>query len=196
MSVCGIPGVGLIPFGVHLCHFYSQRRDLIDLLLPYFEAGLRNRERCVWITAAPLPADEASTLAKNAPGIAEGSEGLRIVDAREWYGSDDSWCEAAVTCWLEAEEEALTEKCKGLRIAINTSFVPSTAWEALMRYEIALGKALKDRRIVALCSFDALLCSPTRLYDVISNHDCALDRTGDEPWRIIDRPQPAAGLKI
>ncbi|HEX7158779.1 MAG TPA: MEDS domain-containing protein, partial [Edaphobacter sp.] len=51
----GVPGIGKVPFGTHVCHFRRVREDLIDTLAPYFAAGLRNNERCVWVT--PFPAD-------------------------------------------------------------------------------------------------------------------------------------------
>jgi len=47
LTPCGIPGIGDIPYGSHLCHFYAQRRDLIDSLVPFFEAGLENNEHCL-----------------------------------------------------------------------------------------------------------------------------------------------------
>ena len=80
LTDCGLPGVKEIPYGVHMCHFYRGREDLVEALVPYFVAGLRNGERCIWITAAPLSAAEAklelraagfapALLGTNAPAI-------------------------------------------------------------------------------------------------------------------------------
>ena len=55
----GLPGIGRIPFGMHTCHLYNNRDQLVAALVPYFVAGLRGNERCLWITAPPLPASEA-----------------------------------------------------------------------------------------------------------------------------------------
>ena len=50
----GIGVIGDVPWGTHFCQFYSTKEDLIDVLVPYFKAGLENNELCMWITAEPL----------------------------------------------------------------------------------------------------------------------------------------------
>ena len=57
LTDCGLRGIRNIPYGVHMCHFYRDRDELAAVLVPYFAAGLRNRERCIWIAAAPLDPD-------------------------------------------------------------------------------------------------------------------------------------------
>jgi hypothetical protein len=47
-----------IPWGAHYCYFYAGRSDLLDMLVPYFRAGLLNNECCVWITARRLDVKE------------------------------------------------------------------------------------------------------------------------------------------
>jgi hypothetical protein len=59
LTDCGLPGIRHIPYGVHMCHFYRGRDELAALLVPYFAAGLRNRERCIRIAAEPLDAAAA-----------------------------------------------------------------------------------------------------------------------------------------
>jgi hypothetical protein len=41
------------------CQFYQNQKDLTDILVPYFKAGLENNEFCMWITAQPLDVPEA-----------------------------------------------------------------------------------------------------------------------------------------
>ena len=56
---CGLPGIDHVPYGMHVCHFYSVRAQLVAALVPYVVAGLRANERRLWVTAPPLPAGEA-----------------------------------------------------------------------------------------------------------------------------------------
>ena len=57
MTSCGLPGINSIPYGTHMCHFYEDAENLAGALVPYFAAGLRNNERCIWIAAEfPKPA--------------------------------------------------------------------------------------------------------------------------------------------
>jgi hypothetical protein len=47
----GLPGIARLRFGMHVCHFYSNRDPLVAALVPYSVAGLRGNERCLWVTA-------------------------------------------------------------------------------------------------------------------------------------------------
>src|SRR3954447_20360785 len=55
----GIPGIGDLPWGSHVCQWYFKRADLAGALVPYIAAGLRNNERCIWVTGAPYEMAEA-----------------------------------------------------------------------------------------------------------------------------------------
>src|SRR5665647_1336189 len=55
----GIDIVGDVPWGTHFCQLYQTKEDLMDILLPYFKAGLENNEFCVWVTSELLDAEEA-----------------------------------------------------------------------------------------------------------------------------------------
>lgn len=188
ITECGIPGIGNIPFGIHLCHFYPERQDLVDSLVPYFMAGLRNNERCLWITAPPLPADEArAELAKVLPSLETmiQEERIRIVEATEWYGNIERVdANDLSNRWLEEEEQALAEGYRGLRITGNTSVLTPEDWDTFMGYESAVNKALKGRRIVALCSYNRHQCRPTGVLEVIQNHQVTLDRQ-DRDWEVL-----------
>ena len=59
----GIDIIGDAPWGTHLCQFYQTKGDLIDILVPYFKAGLENNEFCMWVTAEPLSENEATEAA-------------------------------------------------------------------------------------------------------------------------------------
>ncbi len=45
----GISVVGDVPWGTHFCSFYDTKRDLLDILIPFFKTGLKNNEFCLWI---------------------------------------------------------------------------------------------------------------------------------------------------
>jgi hypothetical protein len=42
--ISGIEVIGDVPGGTHFALFYKTKQDLIDVLVPYFEAGLKNNE--------------------------------------------------------------------------------------------------------------------------------------------------------
>src|ERR1700720_1828451 len=84
----GISVVGDLPWGTHFCLFYETTEDLIDILVPYFKAGLEREEFCLWIAPEFLTKDEAlGALARALPDfdryLAAGSIELAACD--EWY---------------------------------------------------------------------------------------------------------------
>ncbi|HEX5057338.1 MAG TPA: MEDS domain-containing protein [Gammaproteobacteria bacterium] len=137
----GLPGIDRVPFGFHACHFYSSRDQLIATLVPYFIAGLRNNERCHWITAHPLPARDAIEVlcaAWNGVNNAMQAGALSILDFEQWYESSAGLNRDVLKLWIEEEERALADGYTGLRITGNLSFLKPQDWTAFMQYEQAV----------------------------------------------------------
>jgi hypothetical protein len=47
----GLEAVGPVPWGSHFCIFYETKKDLLDIVVPFFKAGLEANEFCLWIVA-------------------------------------------------------------------------------------------------------------------------------------------------
>ena len=62
----GINALGNLPWGSHFCHFYETKQDLLDILVPYFKAGLEDNEFCLWVISEPLRATEATKALREA----------------------------------------------------------------------------------------------------------------------------------
>src|SRR5437762_2313474 len=89
----GIPGLGDLRWGSHICQWYFKRGDLAGTLVPYFEAGLKNNERCIWVTAAPYEtADAKHDLERSVARLDQmvADKQLRIFDASNWYVNGNS----------------------------------------------------------------------------------------------------------
>lgn len=187
MTNCGLPGISGIPYGIHMCHFYESGEDLAAALVPYFAAGLRNNERCIWIAAEPLDAAQAKIAAQNAgldveAAMRKGS--LRIVDHSDWFSETGTEADQIVQAWLTEESRALAQGYRGLRITGNVTFVTPETWDDFMDYEQAASEALQDRRIVTLCSYRLGQFGAAEVLDVSRRHHCTLDRP-DQGWQIL-----------
>jgi hypothetical protein len=184
----GLPGIDQVPVGMHACHFYADRAELVAALVPYCIAGLRGNERCLLVTAPPLPASEAIQELRAAwVGIDEAIQmgALRVLDFDQWYASSGGLKGLEVVqLWLEEEERALAEGYSGLRIAGNTSFLTQKDWATFMEYEEAVSACLNNRRIVALCSYALAECDDRRMNEIIHAHHCGLERTKAN-WRVV-----------
>ena len=190
LTECGLPGIRRIPYGVHMCHFYAGPDDLAAALVPYFAAGLRNNERCIWITAEPLCAVDAKAEMRKAGvdvdgAIARGA--LVIRDFAEWYAAAGNLKgNQVVDLWLAEEAQALAAGYSGLRITGNVTFLQPRDWPLFMEYEALVNEALQGRRIVTLCTYRSS-CGAAETLEVVHRHTCALERP-DEGWQIITAP--------
>ena len=188
MTECGLQGIKEIPYGIHMCHFYEGAEDLASALVPYFAAGLRNNERCIWIAAEPLGATLAKITARNAgmdvdAAMHRGS--LKIIDHDDWYSEAGTLKgEETVKVWLDEERRALAQGYSGLRITGNVTFVNPEDWDLFMDYEHTVNEGLDGRRIVSLCTYRALQVGAAGVLDVTRRHHCALDRP-DKGWQIL-----------
>ncbi len=188
LTDCGLPGITQIPYGVHMCNFYRTREELISALVPFFVAGLRNNERCIWITARPLHAADAIVELKKAgpdvqAAIRNGS--LVVRDYDDWYAEAGALKgNQVVDLWLAEEQRALAGGYAGLRITGNVTFLRSEDWALFMEYEELVNKAFQGRRIVTLCTYHLDSCGAAEVLDVLRRHNGALDRP-DEGWQIL-----------
>ncbi|HEX6320518.1 MAG TPA: MEDS domain-containing protein [Burkholderiales bacterium] len=188
LTDCGLPGIRDIPYGVHMCHFYERREELAAALVPFFIAGLRNRERCIWITAEPLRAADARQALRDAgfdadAAIATGA--LTILDFSDWYAEKENLKgNQVVELWLAEEQRALADGYRGLRITGNVTFLRPGDWPVFMEYEALVNQAFQGRRIVTLCTYSSRDCGAAEMLDVTHRHNCALDRP-DEGWQIL-----------
>jgi hypothetical protein len=193
LTDCGLPGISRIPYGLHACHFYPDRERLVEALVPYFLAGLRNNERRLWVAAPPLPAPDARQAleaAWNGVGAAFDSGAIRILDFDEWYaGACGLNGLDVVRFWLDEEEKALAAGYNGLRITGNTSFLTSSDWATFMEYERVVGEKFYGRRIVALCSYTLQGRTAREVGEVMHAHECIFDRP-DSTWQVVARPTP------
>ena len=188
LTHCGIPGLGAVPYGLHVCHFYSSRLELLDALIPYFESGVSKNEQCIWIASAPLGITEIKIeLAKFRHLEKAVSTGqLQIIDANDWYGTSVALDSDGIQRWMDEEARARAAGYQGLRITCNTGFVSRDHWSSLMEYEKVLHERVKSFRIVACCSYDLLKCEPVDILEIVSTHDAALDRR-DKNWQVFSQ---------
>lgn len=189
LTASGVPGLGALPWGAHCCHFYETGSDLADTLVPYFKTGLEAREACLWVTCAPLSADDArNALRAHVPNLAERERAgqIEIIDHREWYlRSSKTDAESTLQGWVEREQKALRDGYRGLRLTGNTYWLEREDWDSFMSYERLVNGTFRHHRIIALCSYCFERCTSRDALDVISHHEFSLARHG-ERWQVVE----------
>ena len=182
----GISAIGDIPWGTHLCQFYQDKQDLIDILVPYFKAGLENNEFCMWVTSEPLHSTEArAALAANVKNLETyiANEQLEILDAG-WYTSGGFDSERVLQSWVDRFERARLRGFDGLRLTGNPSWLERQDWHGFMEYEAAVDGIFGQLRMLGICTYALSKCDALQIMDVISNHKFGLVKRGGK-WEVI-----------
>jgi len=130
----GLKRVGDVPWGTHLCQFYQTKEDLIDILVPYFRAGLESNEFCMWVTAEPLNTEDAKeAMEKSVPDFAKylKSGQIEIISYNDWYVKGGTFdCDRVLQGWTSKLEQALKDGYDGLRLTGNTFWLEKKDWNA------------------------------------------------------------------
>jgi signal transduction histidine kinase/ActR/RegA family two-component response regulator len=196
----GINTLGDVPWGTHFCQFYQDKQELIDILVPYFKAGLENNEFCMWVTSEPLRSAEAkAALAANVENletyIANGQ--LEILD-NEWYTIGEKFeSDRVLQSWIDRLEAATRRGCDGLRLTGNTFWLEKPQWHGFMEYEATVDAIFEQHRILAICTYSLSRCGALQIMDVISNHAFALVKRAGK-WDVIqsaERKKVEASLR-
>jgi hypothetical protein len=83
--------------GSHICQFYPEKEDLLQLLVPYFKQGLEKNDACVWLVGDLTVEEARSALSAAVPDIdyylAKGQ--ITIRHYSELYTNPDGTVKAA-----------------------------------------------------------------------------------------------------
>ena len=188
----GVGIIGDVPWGTHFCQFYQTREDLLDIVVPYFRAGLQNNEFCLWITAEPLNEKKAQDALKKAMPDFDGyfKKGqIEILPYDKWYLKEGVLnIERALHGLIDKLNQALAKGYDGLRLNDTTSWVGKKDWQSFANYEAELNNIISKYSIVAICSYCLDKCAASDLIDVVINHQFSCVRR-EGNWKIIESRQ-------
>ena len=189
MRNSGTDIIGDVPWGTHFCQFYQTKEDLVDILVPYFKAGLENNEFCLWITSQPLEVEDAKeTLRRAVPDLDIYLENgqIEIIPSTEWYVKKGVFVsERVLNGWAEKLDQALASGYEGLRAAGNTSWLKKEDWDDFFDYEKKMDANIGERQIISLCPYFLDMCSAADIIDVAFNHQFSLIKR-EGKWEKIE----------
>ena len=207
----GIDIIGDIPWGTHFCQFYQMKEDLMDILVPYFKAGLENNEFCFWVISQPSGVEKAKEALKKAVldidvYLEKGQ--IEIIPFNYWHVKEDRSgsekdgldlgeglfdSERALSIWVEKLNWALESGYDGLRLSEN-AFWPGKKdrkdfkkdWNDFIDYEVKLDLAVRNCRMIYLCTYSLNRLKAAEIIDMVANHQFTLvNREGN--WELIER---------
>jgi PAS domain S-box-containing protein len=209
----GISVIGDVPWGAHLCHFYETKEDLLDILIPYFRAGLENNEFCIWVVSDPLGEEEArNTLRQVVPDAdryleagrmeivphrrflssrqrTSSADHIEVIPHTDWYLKDGTFvAERVLSGWNQQLADARAKGYAGLRANGNEAWLTAENWKAFSEYEKTLDENLAGQRMIVLCSYPLTGSSATQILDVVDTHQLAIVRR-EGKWEIVETPE-------
>jgi hypothetical protein len=98
-----------LQWGAQLCQFYRSQDELLELVAPFFKRGLHDQELCIWIVTPPLTPETARAALEQV---------LPSFGAQVWFHEHEDY--AAPEAWRHAEQRALDQDYRGLRVAGDT----------------------------------------------------------------------------
>ncbi|MDP2952125.1 MAG: MEDS domain-containing protein, partial [Chloroflexota bacterium] len=196
----GLDIVGDAPWGTHFCQFYQTKQDLIDILVPYFKAGLENNEFCMWVTAEPLSAEDALlSLRQAVPNVDDYLERgqLEVLPHDKWYDIEGVFdMHRVLNGWVGRLESALARGFSGLRLTGNTFWLEKKDWRSFLDYEGMVNDVIGKYRMIAMCTFCLDKCDACEMMDVLSTHQFAVAKREGHWAAIEDIPRKRLAEKL
>jgi PAS domain S-box-containing protein len=195
-TTTGISVMGDMPWGTHFCYFFETKQDLIDASVPFFQAGLENHEFCLWIVYRPVSETDAlEALRQSIPGLdrylEEGGMEIRVHAEPLFVGMPDGdvlETHSSVHYLHEKLEHALARGYTGMRVAGSPSCLQKANTEHFREFERAIGTAVADHRMIALCHFPLAESSAAEILDAARTHQFIIAKR-QGTWETIETPE-------
>ncbi|MBD3245559.1 MAG: hypothetical protein GF333_00930 [Candidatus Omnitrophica bacterium] len=191
--IYGIDAFRNLSWGSHICHFYHSTDELLEIVLPFLEAGLEQNQFCVWVipeTLSPLKAQEL--LAREIPGVEEflKKRALAILQEEEVYsvrGPDRA--QKIIELWLQRFNDGLRRGFTGMRVAGHCPY--NAPLESIRRYEREVDRVIGKYKIIAVCAYAVERFSVAQAIEAGCLHEKSfMKKRGD--WESIPRATYAA----
>jgi PAS domain S-box-containing protein len=185
----GISTIGDVPWGTHICQFYRTKEDLLDILIPYFKAGLENKEFCLWVISEPLEIEDAKeALRGSIPGIDTYLEKgqIEIIPYTDWFTTEGVFDSKKVfKVRVEKLNRALGSGYCGMRLSGNTSWLEKESWDSFIQFKEQTDKAMGSYQLINLCTYPLDKHNAAEIIDVVINHQFALIKR-EGKWRRME----------
>jgi signal transduction histidine kinase len=190
----GISIVGDMPWGTHFCTFYETKQDLLDILLPYFKAGVENSEFSLLVISNSelLTVQEAISALRNAVPdldrhVAERS--IEIVGHDEWFleaGAFDLY--RVANQFKEKLDDALARGYLGMRVNGSPAWLLTKNPQQLREFEQEFDRLFRNERVIASCTYPLGGSGADELLDVAHTHQFAIARRQGN-WQVLETPE-------
>jgi DNA-binding CsgD family transcriptional regulator len=182
----GVPGVGEVRPGAHVCALYSGPDERDRLLVPFMREGLRHGDECLFLIDDGGPANmEERAYGRAAPSDVRGSGRLGVYPASDvCLGAGELSVEQVIANLDATLASSTDDDLPLLRAAAEMSWLPQPPAKELLVYESAVNQVLTELPALFLCMYDLQRFGAGTLVDVLRIHSkVLLDGT------VLDNPR-------
>lgn len=184
--------IGDLSWGSHFCLFFRTKEDLLDILVPYFRAGLENNEFCVWVTSDFLTAEEAvKAMNQGVPEFPEflAQGRMEIFPHTDGYMKGGKFdLKRTLNMWREKHDRALSRGFAGIRVSGNPYWIDNKRdWDSFTCYEAEINEIVLGMKLLVLCTYSLKKCGVVEILDVVKNHEFAIAMNQGK-WQIVNTP--------
>ena len=188
MRKIGLGIIGEVPWGFHFAVAYQNISKIGDILVPYFRAGLENKELCVMITSDIFTkGDFEEVMRKNIPNFDKYRKNgrMEVIPFAEWYLQEGKFSKNKVSENVESRRKTLKDSgLKGLRIFGETNWVKNIQFRQFISYEKSVDKLIRNKPIIALCGYCVKNFSAYEALHIVCAHKNVLVKY-NASWRLI-----------
>jgi DNA-binding CsgD family transcriptional regulator len=181
--------LGEMPWGTHFCIFHETKEDMIDTFVPYFKAGLENKEFCLWVVPDSLKKEEALELLREAlPDFDHylAQESIEVVAHDEWFFKQGTFDLPTVINRLsDKSREALSRGYSGLRVNKSSAWLYKEDPRQFTAFEKELDALITNERLIMLCSFSLQASGANEVLDAARAHQLTAARRNGA-WEVIE----------
>lgn len=177
----GLKAVGPVPWGSHFCIFYETKKDLLDIVVPYFKAGLEANEFCLWVVATSelLTVDEAKTvLDEGVPDLERSLKNgnIEIKPYSKWFMSGRAVdVRKSVARIRQKVTGAVKRGFSGTRLTGNPGWMRNNLpARGFREFEQEFDRQLTHEPMIAGCTFPLRLCGAEDILDAARTHQFAV----------------------
>ncbi len=176
----GIPGVGNVPWGTHFGLFYNSWLDITNLLVAYFEAGIKNNEQCLWVVSSPMEASDAKEALRKGIDSLDSHMKAGQVQVAEFSQLNrmDGEDAAAITAYINA---AIFRGFRGLRLACNV--IPEKP--SRKGYACFGEEAICDDNALAIYAYPRKDLDAAGIMNIVKKHRLALVNNVGK-WEVLE----------
>jgi RNA polymerase sigma factor (sigma-70 family) len=177
----GLEAVGEVAWGSHFCVFYETKKDLLDIVVPFFKAGLQANEFCLWIVANSelLTINEAkAVLGEAIPDLDRllKNGNIEIVPFDKWFLNGRAVdFHRAITRFRQKVKKAVQRGFSGARLTGSPAWMRNNLRTRSFReFEERVDRQLTQEQMIAACTFPLRLSGAEDILDAARTHQFAV----------------------